>query len=402
MALLSEIGVLPPGMREHDLDQLDVRHLVLASREGTKHMIMESVRVEDYIITKVKTDLKFSKFVVVYIDPAPTETNRSYHAMSFITRATSVDPMTGQEKYHYIILWVEEFSTSWVKRGAEDAEVLASVFMRSTMAIARMYNAYFKVFYVIPETNSISLDRFHYHCESMKSILTTLGQHNVEILTSVIKVGTKRSFEEEEEQERRHKKLRHELESRMRKGVGMEDTNMETDYADVMSLSNRGGVKLSKVNLLKKAAVLYELKGKRNEEDIRAIDSTQYRLGYRLGSDKFKRFCNFFSSCYNKSETNMSDITCAYNVASFFLTERKIAIPSYIAQKMEELSIRKKILPSGKITYSISGKAGHQKEGDTEYIQDDLAVAIVCSVSLFEEIVTCKFLGNFIRIEPHH
>lgn len=304
MALLSEIGILPPGMVEDDLKQLNVNQLKLASENGKRHLILENFPVEDYVVSNIKTDKQFADFVVVYIDPAPTETDRSFHAMSFIARATSVNKDLQREFQHYVILWVEEFATSWLKDGIEDAQAIATVFVRSTVAISRLYNAFFKTYYVIPEANSISLDRFQYHCEMMTDCLTELGEHSVVIQSAVMKVGTKRSYEDDKLLRKKTKILRDEFNRRLHQKPSTirPASCRERDLRESITLNGDGSLHFQEENVLKEAAILYELQSKVDGEEADMLSATKYRLGYRLGNDKFARFCGFFSSCYNKSE----------------------------------------------------------------------------------------------------
>lgn len=392
IALLSEIGVLPPGITEEDLANVDVNMIKLSSDAGKKHMMTNSVVVEEYIGAQKKPNATMCDFVVVYIDPAPTDTERSYHAMTFVGRLDVIDPSNTRETHRYVILWVEEFSTDQFAKDAEYAYALAAVFMRSCVAISRLYSNYFKTFYVIPEANSISLDRFQYHCARMESCLQELAQFGVIILTAVMRVGVKRRAKEEERNAKAKKKMDDDY-VRRQKELGGATTSQQIDYSTLYSVN---GAKLQKV--MQSSMLYYEIQNERHKQELHDLRSAQYRIGYSLGVDKFERFSKFFSAFYNKSDQNINDITCAFNVSSFFLQGKEVSIPAYIAQKMVELSIRRRHNARGVASYTISGKAS-KGSGKWQHLQDDLAVTIICSTTLFEDIASRKFKGEFMRLE---
>ena len=196
--LLSEIGVLPPGITTDHIGKLNMVGMRLASDAGTHRMMIELVDVYEHIVVtnestgaapRTSGTLLFERDVVVYIDPAPTDTERSHHAIAFVARATQRTHANVAPLQHYVLLGVEEFTTSDMDATYDSGSALASVFMYATLKLTRWYGGYFNRFLVIPEANSIAVDRFWFKCGVLlvKDVFRSVfARHSVRILASIM------------------------------------------------------------------------------------------------------------------------------------------------------------------------------------------------------------------------
>ena len=89
------------------------------------------------------------------------------------------------------------------------------------------------------------------------------------------------------------------------------------------------------------------------------------------------------------------DVTCALYVYGSFLTRRNIFIPRHIADKMRALTLRRKA--HGR-SFTVSGKTTGQR--GLTHATDDLAVSIVCAVTIFFDLNAATFNEMFQRLVP--
>lgn len=402
-AMLSEVGGIPPGMKREDLYSLDLNGMQLANQVGDRHMTVQSIPVEDYVVTGELKGLDFVTDVTVYIDPAPTDRTRSYAAMSFATRAIEFHSESSQSRAHYVILAVEEFRPQWVDRDKKDElYALAVVFMNTVRALSMLYCGFFKRFIVVPEANSISIERFWAYCGSLLNDegFEFIQEFGITILCSVIEYPPQKMTHTERYQMR---KRRDELK---RKRKIADRFNPYNSFAARLQRCGRSHLKFETVTdghqcieTLDNALFTTELEElsraemDSNEEAALGDQPGHFRLGYTLGSDKVTRFWDFFASCYNKSDRNLSDVTCARLIYSYMLSLQGRSIPAHIVDALSVLTIRRK---KGSVnSYFVSGKSTPKDS----FMRDDLATAVVCSVTLCADILDGEFGGRFVRLE---
>ena len=159
--MLNELGIMPEALGPNSYSE---RKRLAAECSGEK-LCSYTVPVHEYVTTFTKTGWVFSKSIVVYVDPAPTDVGRSFHAMCFVTRAEELSPEAGHPRFHYVILAVEEFETRDVSEDCPDGlYALAQVFMTTCKTLNRIYDDYFTMVYVAPEANSMHVGPFWARC----------------------------------------------------------------------------------------------------------------------------------------------------------------------------------------------------------------------------------------------
>jgi hypothetical protein len=107
-------------------------------------------------------------------------------------------------------------------------------------------------------------------------------------------------------------------------------------------------------------------------------EKDRYKIGVRMGRDKVQRVLDFFGNCFARRDGYTSCITPAKYLFSFTLMRTDIA--AHIVKSLERLVIKTRVTPTGKKSYSISGKSA---TGGCTYIPDDLAITVIFSVSLY-------------------
>jgi len=362
-AMLSEIGILPRGLSPQELNDTTKRQL--ASSRGSEKFCSNLIDVRDYIVLG-KQRMIFSREVVVYVDPAPTNVGRSCHAMCFVTRAEEVNPQPGQTRFRYVILAVEEFQTDDVEPQTKDGLfALATVFIGTCSVLTRLYEGYFSTFVVAPEANSIHVDPFWSRCGVLYAKDSSLIDSEITILSTTIQapcVKTKQSAAEKR------------LKRRNNKYRPYKKRNED------MSVS------------------AYELNRLCEESEYGTYNKVKsYRIGYALGSNKVRKIYNFFSSLYNPTSGNVCDVSCASTIWSWWIGRDYDSIPFYVAKKLELLEIRPTINQiTGKTVYKIGGK-GTGKDGS--FTQDDLPIAVVMSVCLCADICEGHYKGDLVQLE---
>jgi len=320
-AMLSEIGILPPGSSMIDFQ----KKTRLATDIGCDRFCSSLVSVSDHLLKKSR--LNFEKKIVVYIDPTPTSVGSSLHAMCFTTRAENIDPNHGEARYWYVLLAVEEFSTEDITSDNDGMDALARVFINTVVIIHRLYDGFFDDYVVAPEANSFHVERFWRRCSQLFQGFPEL-ENAVDICATTIAV--------------------------------------------------RGPAK-------------------RHSPYPKNKKIQTYRVGYALGSEKVFKIYNFFASMFNPSSDKKNAVVCAKEIWSWSVRHQSDSIPYYVSQKLNQLEVRPKVNhASGITTYKIGGK---QTNTEGEYVQDDLAIATVMSVCLYEDMTSGKYRGDLVRLD---
>jgi len=318
--------------------------------------------VRDYVVLG-KQHVVFSREVVVYVDPAPTNVGRSCHAMCFVTRAEEVNPQPGQTRFRYVILAVEEFETDDVESQNKDGLLaIATVFISTCSVLTRLYGGYFSTFVVAPEANSIHIDPFWSRCGVLYAKDPTLIDSEVTILSTTIQVPSVKSkpFTVEKRLKRKYRPYK----------KRNEDTSVSA----------------------------YELNRLCEESEYSTKNNVRsYRIGYVLGSNKVRKIYHFFSNLYNPTSGNVCDVSCASTIWSWWIGRDHDSIPFYVAKKLELLEIRPMVNQiTGKTVYKIGGKRTGK---DGSFTQDDLPIAVVMSVCLCADICEGHYKGNLVQLE---
>lgn len=352
-AMLSEIGILPPGASLHDLEDNVKRQL--ATKGGSARFSSNLIHVSDYVLAG-KRELLFEKDVMVYIDPSPTDVGRSLHAMCFVARAEhETNRSPNDTRFHYVLLAVEEFATDEVEHNGDSMSALANVYMTTITVLTKLYGGYFTNYIVALEANSIHVGPFWEKCASLFSCNAVLKSYGITILSTTIPSPK-------------------EMNVRSKKTNKLKTASRIKPY-DVNSY---------RLNLL--------------SEESKTKDTRSYRIGYALGANKVSKIYNFFSAMYNPSTGNVSTVVCSKEVWGWTIMRANDSIPYYIARKLEVLEIRPTVNHvTGKTTYKIGGKRTDKNGG---FVQDDLAIAVVMSVCLCEEIFSRQYKGHLVRLEP--
>lgn len=353
-AMLSEIGILPPLNYLGNLN--GIKCTQLAAPHAKNKLCSNLLNITD-ILNGTNKNKKISREVVVYIDPAPTDVGRSYHAMCFVTRAENIHPSPDAAQYNYIILAVDEFETRNVCPDSMDGlSALASVFMNTCSVLTTLYNGYFQTYYVAPEANSMHIDNFWRRCSHL---LVKMKLPGIKIVSTLIPIPHSKDSYHGESKIHRH--INKEFRSRpYTTGVG----NLLTDLVE-----------------------------HQNKE--------HFRIGYTLGMKKVPKIYNFYTTLYNPSSGKINDLVCSDMIWSFWIRKNTkcLSIPYYIGLKLEDMELRP-ITNSvtGKTTYKISGKKGST---GPHFVQDDLAISVIMSVMLCMEILTNMYTGKTVLLTPN-
>lgn len=344
-AMLSEIGILLPNMGVDSLKgDVGLDAMRLAAPNARETFCTKSIAVEDYVVHGKREDLIFSRDVVAYIDPAPTDVGRSYNAIVFVVRAeySNVQVHTTGLRERYVVIAAEEFQSDWLEPESQDGMLaIARAFMSACHAITRLYKAYFNRIIVAPEANGLGINHFWIMCSRLYAKSKLLLDKNVVIYSTTIPTTMANSL---------------------------------TNTRRAHTLSKRFENKRLK-----------HMTGGGGELDERALaQSTErivdYRIGYLMTKDKTDRITKFYTDCYNPNLMNIHDLVCARSVWSWWLTQRGYGVAFYIAEKMDKLYLRaQKRQCTGHRKWYVTGKRSH---ADGTHEADDLAIAVAMSTTL--------------------
>lgn len=394
-AILSEIGIMPPGLNAEALDHLDASaNIKMVSEEGRKHFLSERIDLGQHIRDIFANNNKNTgrpRFhvhdkVLTYLDPTPTShrtgkknnndsaaatNDASKHAMVTITAMQD----DAGEITRYIILGVEEFTTEQYEPTTHHAgRAMAHVYMAHLITLHRLYHGYFTDYYLIPEINSYDLDDMWYNCEKLLYQNQTLLE-GVNVYTPCMVSREKNSAKNTSLQKRKAAienvsldGLFHSHMKRQRTADGGVDNNFH--QIDMALARDSRTLALS----------IEELKNKlvhRHESDGKIY---KFKLGFRLAKDKLQRFLHFFNNVYNKAATRRAtaDITMAKAAVSWSLMRRH-NLAEYVADKLECVYIRTEVKANGVKVHRVSGKKGLHGKHET----DDVAVCTVMAQTLY-------------------
>eukprot|EP00058_Branchiostoma_floridae_P005707 XP_002591195.1 hypothetical protein BRAFLDRAFT_105397 [Branchiostoma floridae] len=415
-AMLSEVGGIPQGLNKDDLVNVNVKKISLANESGTRHFMVQSIPVEAYLCTGTRTDMTFSEDVLCYIDPSPTDVTRSYNAMAFVTVATkplylpnrSNRPDVGEVMFNkYVVLAHEDYRPRWIDpdNSLDDMTIMAQVFMNTVRAITLLYGGYFKRFIVVPESNALAVDTFWAACglylaqEVYASVLCPQNVYIVCTVTNTRIASGRRPPEHKAERITRHVKQRHD--NRFNPYSTSDSQNQLLRlYPQRSYFLNNSLIPLPINTESYKPQIEMLTQEEIAQNRMRDMDAPpMFKLGYSLGRDKVQRFWDFFTRCYNRNPSNLSDITCARQIFSFWLTCKRESIPSYIARNMAAISLHRNQKSSN--SWTCSGK---DRVSDGTYVRDDSALVIVMATTILADIINGTYMGKFIRLEAnaHH
>lgn len=333
-AMLSEIGIVPPGMTKDMLQNLgDISNLSLTNEVGGNYFISNTLDVKACIADN-SGEIQVLPTVVCYFDPTPTsyrsktgiKDDRSLHAMTF------TGAMIESNVTHYFVLGVEEFATQQFEPVSHDAnKAISTVIMNQIKAIHKIYCGYFTNFILLMEIDSLDLENVWYRCGKLLSLKEYQCLQLVNIFSPCLVSPRKRP-----------------LESQAKKMPG---------HVYDISLS------------------LEELATRLSEED-------KYKIGIRMPVDKVQRILDFFSTVFSRPRDYTKCITVANAMVSFSLMGVH-HISAHIVRSLDRLVIHEKKNPNGRKTHTISGKI--QDHRGKCHQPDDLAISLVLSVSLYKK-----------------
>lgn len=360
-ALLSEIGIVNGDGFTQSLYDVPGSYK-LATAAGRERFTTSLVSVFDHLFDHpTSSSLVFSKDIVVYIDPSPTDVGSSYNAMCFCARAQCFDDNDDGTPgdFYYVLLAVEEFSSS--ELGAvESHKGLALVWYNTLNNLTKLYDGYFNTVYMIPEANAINMDPFWLECGRLvKEGSDSLGDAGVTVLSPIIINSSQ---------------------NRKRKVNGaalFKEATRKNKY------NVYGGVKNDRFAFQLETNTIVESINN-NDHDDDGVCCRGYRIGYTLSHKKVSYFLSFFSAFYNPSRTSKCAVLCASTIYSWFVRKKSLSIAMYVSSKLDTLQLKVSYChESGRKKYKVGGKSCSKKG---EFVQDDLAVAVVMSVSFMDEL----------------
>jgi len=212
-AMLSEMGIIPPGVTTESLtgDDIDLSGTRLASNAGVDRMCSQLVDVHMHTAYTYSPDivseyvagrqhvttgsLLFDPVIVVYVDPTQHDVGQSMHAMAFVTRANNIQESADYIRRgtlptdHYVLLAFEEFQTAWVSHDNDRYEALAQTFISTCGVLTSLYNGYFERIIVVPESNGSCANNFWRLCRSKYARNSYLMKQNIEILCTTVPIN---------------------------------------------------------------------------------------------------------------------------------------------------------------------------------------------------------------------
>lgn len=377
--MLSEIGIVLPGLTEADLMLLsgNLTSVGLAVERGHAHLAHSRVNVIRDIISVAD---KYDPTVICYLDPTPKSaingvdgTDRSMHALVFVTRRREDDETT------YIVLCVEEFSSFHVPgQTFNSSEAMATVFAADIVMLTRIYGGFFKNIVLIPECNSFDMSNVWMYLGKIihpgSNTYDLLTRNEVNVLAPCF--------------------LKHPLRERKRNARVVDCNEDWGEYEFERKRFRRDdnvvdrllGVQQSSMGMQE------ERSHKQFKELVNEVNesNSSMEFGYRMKGDKMKRFLQFFTMIYNNPKKFGACVCIARDIFSLMLMKTKTPIVETLIERIDSLTLKKMSSRSKKIT--ITGKST-QSGGKCN--PDDMGVAFVMAISLFGEFVDIdKWDGN--------
>ncbi|AAS00994.1 large subunit DNA-packing terminase [Ostreid herpesvirus 1] len=383
--MLSEIGIMPPGLTKNDiLGMNNLQNMRLTSELGRYHFLSKKSNVLKELL--VEPDA-YSKTVLLYLDPTPTS-YRSVDSVTYDRSLHAISAIAQKKTGEYVVLGIEEFTTQKYEKESHDAsKAMASIIMAQVTVIHKIYE-HFNEFILIPEVNSFDLDNVWYNCGLLlREAVETTDMDDVSILAPCMitesengtngkaMFGKKRKIVSELEgkkviEDPKTKKLRLEFDADG-------ETNILDDYSDGMAKT-----------LTELSTTFKEL-----EHELKH-SGKKYKIGYRMNGDKVGRFIDFFSNIFNRKK-----FTVAENLFSASLgATMEIELAEYLLEKLDNVVIRTDVNKRGKKSYSVSGKSSNKNQ----HCADDLAVSAVMATSLYNYYRDFKITPEeaLIKLQP--
>lgn len=384
-SLMSEIGILPETLEAmRAASSIGSTH-ALASDAGAEKFCTQLCDVSELLAESEECAWSVLPTVYVYIDLAPTDVGSSLHAMCFVAVVTGTQKPGGErggtkflreDKSKYVVLAVEEFATMDVdSQNVDGLRALAIVFIHTCYALTCKYEGFFQTYVVAPEANSVSVSPFWDECGRLFYSSTVLQANSINILCTTI--GSLKTSREDIRQRTISNLVipRGEVTHRMGRSHNVSHTYI-TNLIDPHNTTSVSSV----------------ARNRREGGGERPV----YRVGYALGSDKVARIYHFFVSVFNNVSCSSKQIVCAKNVWSWWISQRTgDSIPVHICNALRQLEVRPNYR-GNKTSLKISGKRHTAQRG---YVQDDLAICVVMSVCLCEDINTGMYKGELVRLE---
>lgn len=385
--ILAESGVLPAGLTPQNVHKTcDLSVARLSNFAGYSRFCTNHYPVNEVLSHKNnRYQGEISKTVVVYIDPALTSAGQSLNGMSFVTRHDRLCQQSSKIYYRYILLAVEEFSTSWLCPDTQDISyALAECFIATCNVITKLYEGYFNKYIIFAECNSINLGRFWSLCKELFAQNLILKNSNIVILSSVTALASQVITQDTRMRSAKRKAL---VEvKKIKKRVN--------EYENTLShtLDDTGKTECT----FDEMAYNFAVNDLRCHNDVISdhTNMDQYRIGYVLGADKLNNVLHFFYKIYNAYEDSHMSLCCSTQIWSYFLINQRLPVPTYIGKKLQQLELRPHT-NKGKYGYKVTGK----KQLHNQFVCDDLAIAIVMSVVLCENVLNGTHEGDFTKIE---
>lgn len=290
---------------------------------------------------------KISDTVMVYIDPAPVPSDKSYNAICFTTRI-EYQLNENLTSHKYVLLAVEKFSSFDIDQVTRDYGIAtANLLMRDIRNIFVFYEGYFKKFIIAPEADSIAMDRFLVECKQMLHIFETKNSYP-KIYFTMMKEPMNKSSQI--------------------KAIANFNQQRESRSLPTFQISKSRN---------KKIKLDTDILCKESDYSSTSLMCTKLRIGYNLGKEKRRVYMEFLMN-----EFNAHNVSCASEIFSISLAKENISIPTLLADYLGALKIKS----SGKIT----GKG--IKNG--EFQPDDVSVAVIMSTMLFPHALDKRKFNN--------
>ena len=309
-ALLSELGVLPDQLEINSVDPKCKLSLArLANYNAQSVLCTELFPVNEYITNIDKRySGKISRSVTIYVDPSIVNSNTSKNGMCFVTRFDKIDPESSHIYYKFIILAVEEFEIDDISPTSDACFALAKCLISTLSILTRLYNSYFRLFYVYIEANAIGVDRIFYLCKEFYKNDKILMSSGITVLFSLIPLP---SIDIHKNKDRKASR---------RAAKKMLKEKIENIDNDTLLVGGHIGQLTTKNDY---NAIMYKdalLNIEHHNNDYTELDYPDHcRIGFILGRDKCHSILRFFSQFYQDNPDSKINVVCSSEVWSYFL-----------------------------------------------------------------------------------
>ena len=337
--LLTELGI-DLNLINDDIHEMSNKNL--CTRKAHMHVQTTSISLKA-LIKNNRPDALVSDTVMVYIDPAPIVSDMSLNAMCFTTCITHI--LSNEASHKHVIIAVENFKSDQFDKETYNYQIaISNILMKNIVDIFEVFSGHFKRFVVAPEADSIPMEQFWVQCQHLYTQNRTfLAKNGPKVFFTTIRKTLSKNTKD----------------------------NLCANIENIPEYDN--------MKVMAQATPDRKRKFRADENDIdiyvpvrKNLTSMHFRVGYNLGHEKTKIYLDFILKQYNTL-----NVICASEVFSNTLCASNISIPTLVVESLDVLTIKSK--SNNQMKLYISGKS--RKNGD--YIQDDLADAIIMSVMLF-------------------